>query len=108
MKRYSIYQCIGSNWRKEIYGNVRYFYHTAGFLPSDTARHHRSCILEVLHEALEEAQIQPKDIDCVAYTKGKTKKNKDILNPMKASNAVKMFIDEISHPCESSLIRGSE
>ncbi|PIO36883.1 hypothetical protein AB205_0138160 [Aquarana catesbeiana] len=41
-----------------------------GFLPSDTARHHRSCILDVLHEALELAQIQPKDIDCVAYTKG--------------------------------------
>ncbi|XP_053558216.1 tRNA N6-adenosine threonylcarbamoyltransferase isoform X3 [Bombina bombina] len=41
-----------------------------GFLPSDTARHHRSCILDVLGEALEEANIQPQDIDCVAYTKG--------------------------------------
>ncbi|MEE6508460.1 hypothetical protein FKM82_021243 [Ascaphus truei] len=41
-----------------------------GFMPSDTARHHRSCILDVLQEALEEAKIQPQDIDCVAYTKG--------------------------------------
>uniref|UniRef100_A0A8C4RLY7 N(6)-L-threonylcarbamoyladenine synthase n=2 Tax=Erpetoichthys calabaricus TaxID=27687 RepID=A0A8C4RLY7_ERPCA len=41
-----------------------------GFLPSETARHHRSCVLTVLKEALEEAGIQPEDVDCVAYTKG--------------------------------------
>ncbi|CAH2294752.1 probable tRNA N6-adenosine threonylcarbamoyltransferase [Pelobates cultripes] len=41
-----------------------------GFMPSDTARHHRSCILDVLQEALEEAQIKPQDVNCVAYTKG--------------------------------------
>ncbi|XP_073527332.1 tRNA N6-adenosine threonylcarbamoyltransferase isoform X2 [Phyllobates terribilis] len=41
-----------------------------GFMPSDTARHHRSCVLGVLRDALEEAKVQPEDIDCVAYTKG--------------------------------------
>ncbi|XP_030043183.1 tRNA N6-adenosine threonylcarbamoyltransferase [Microcaecilia unicolor] len=41
-----------------------------GFQPSDTARHHRACVLDVLQEALQEAQITPQDIDCVAYTKG--------------------------------------
>ncbi|XP_056384483.1 tRNA N6-adenosine threonylcarbamoyltransferase isoform X3 [Hyla sarda] len=41
-----------------------------GFLPSDTARHHRSCILDVLKEALEEANVHQNDIDCIAYTKG--------------------------------------
>uniref|UniRef100_A0A8C7XQA3 N(6)-L-threonylcarbamoyladenine synthase n=1 Tax=Oryzias sinensis TaxID=183150 RepID=A0A8C7XQA3_9TELE len=41
-----------------------------GFMPSDTARHHRSVILTVLEEALEEAGLKPTDIDCVAYTKG--------------------------------------
>ncbi|XP_069091052.1 tRNA N6-adenosine threonylcarbamoyltransferase isoform X2 [Pleurodeles waltl] len=41
-----------------------------GFMPSDTAKHHRSCILDVLHEALMEANITPGEIDCVAYTKG--------------------------------------
>ncbi|XP_068953808.1 tRNA N6-adenosine threonylcarbamoyltransferase isoform X2 [Petaurus breviceps papuanus] len=41
-----------------------------GFLPGDTARHHRACVLDLLHEALTEAGLNPKDIDCVAFTKG--------------------------------------
>uniref|UniRef100_A0A7N8XYI8 N(6)-L-threonylcarbamoyladenine synthase n=1 Tax=Mastacembelus armatus TaxID=205130 RepID=A0A7N8XYI8_9TELE len=41
-----------------------------GFMPSDTARHHRAVILTVLKEALEQAGLKPADIDCVAYTKG--------------------------------------
>ena len=42
-----------------------------GFLPSETAKHHRSVILTVVREALDEAELSPADIDCVAYTKGK-------------------------------------
>lgn len=45
-------------------------YHSSGFMPSDTARHHRAVILTVLKEALEQAGLKPADIDCVAYTKG--------------------------------------
>ncbi|KAJ6651873.1 hypothetical protein lerEdw1_015978 [Lerista edwardsae] len=41
-----------------------------GFLPSDTARHHRSCVLAVLQEALQESGLKPQDIDAVAFTKG--------------------------------------
>lgn len=41
-----------------------------GFLPKETAIHHREVILDVLKEALEEASIKPKDIDVVCYTKG--------------------------------------
>ncbi|KAG9332030.1 hypothetical protein JZ751_016217 [Albula glossodonta] len=41
-----------------------------GFLPSETAKHHRSVILTVLREALQQAGLKPADIDCVAYTKG--------------------------------------
>jgi len=41
-----------------------------GFLPRDTAKHHRDKILEVLHQALREADIKPEDIDVVCYTKG--------------------------------------
>ncbi|XP_058841432.1 tRNA N6-adenosine threonylcarbamoyltransferase isoform X2 [Acipenser ruthenus] len=41
-----------------------------GFLPSETAKHHRACVLSVLKEALLQAGIQPADIDCVAFTKG--------------------------------------
>ncbi len=38
--------------------------------PGDTAKHHRSVILTVLQEALDEAGLKAADIDCVAYTKG--------------------------------------
>lgn len=42
----------------------------SGFLPGETAKHHRSVILTVLQEALDEAGLKSADIDCVAYTKG--------------------------------------
>ncbi|GAB6033376.1 hypothetical protein CHUAL_013140 [Chamberlinius hualienensis] len=41
-----------------------------GFLPRETAKHHRNKILEVLRQALDEAKISPKEIDVVCYTKG--------------------------------------
>lgn len=41
-----------------------------GFLPKNTAQHHREHALEVLQKALDEAKISPKDIDVVCYTKG--------------------------------------
>ena len=41
-----------------------------GFLPKDTAIHHRSVVLDVVQEALEEANIKPSEIDAVAFTKG--------------------------------------
>lgn len=45
-----------------------------GFLPGETAKHHRGVILTVVREALDEAGLKPADIDCVAYTKGTNKK----------------------------------
>ncbi|KAK7904418.1 hypothetical protein WMY93_017025 [Mugilogobius chulae] len=56
----------------EVLSNPRRTYITPpgqGFMPSDTARHHRAVILTVLKEALDEAGIKPQEIDCVAYTK---------------------------------------
>lgn len=41
-----------------------------GFLPKETAKHHREVILQVLKEALEEAKIKTNEIDVVCYTKG--------------------------------------
>ena len=41
-----------------------------GFLPRDTAEHHRKYVLVVVKEALQEAQVKPLDIDAVAFTKG--------------------------------------
>lgn len=41
-----------------------------GFLPKDTAEHHRKYVLTVIKEAIQEANIQPSEIDAVAFTKG--------------------------------------
>lgn len=57
-----------------ILSNVRHTYVAPpgeGFLPKDTAKHHRRHLLDVLRQALEEADVTPeRDIDCVCYTKG--------------------------------------
>jgi len=57
----------------DVLSNPRRTYITPpgeGFLPRDTAKHHRTHILTVLKEALEQANLTPDQIDGVAYTKG--------------------------------------
>ena len=57
----------------QVLSNPRRTYITPpgqGFMPSDTARHHRAEVLIVLREALDQAGLTPKQIDGVAYTKG--------------------------------------
>lgn len=41
-----------------------------GFLPKETADHHREHILEILKQALKEAKVSMKDISVICYTKG--------------------------------------
>jgi N6-L-threonylcarbamoyladenine synthase len=41
-----------------------------GFLPKETAAHHQKHILQVVKEALEQANITPEQLSCLAYTKG--------------------------------------
>eukprot|EP01114_Cavostelium_apophysatum_P022519 TRINITY_DN8177_c0_g1_i2.p1 TRINITY_DN8177_c0_g1~~TRINITY_DN8177_c0_g1_i2.p1 ORF type:complete len:210 (-),score=26.38 TRINITY_DN8177_c0_g1_i2:82-681(-) len=56
-----------------ILANVRHTYITPpgeGFLPRDTAKHHQQHILGLVEEALQKAQMQPSQIDALAYTKG--------------------------------------
>jgi len=56
-----------------VLSNVRTTYITPpgqGFLPRDTAKHHRENIIDILRRALKEANIKPQEIDCVCYTKG--------------------------------------
>lgn len=56
-----------------ILSNVRHTYITppgTGFLPKETAEHHRKHILRLVKEAIKEAQIKPEELDCVCYTKG--------------------------------------
>ncbi|EFA86259.1 Glycoprotein endopeptidase - like protein [Heterostelium album PN500] len=56
-----------------ILSNIRHTYITPpgeGFLPKDTAKHHRSFIIQLVQKSLKESNLTPKDIDCLAYTKG--------------------------------------
>lgn len=41
-----------------------------GFLPRETAKHHQKHVLDILQQALDEANMKPEDIDVVCYTKG--------------------------------------
>ncbi|GAA5950788.1 hypothetical protein JCM21900_002018 [Sporobolomyces salmonicolor] len=56
-----------------ILSNIRHTYVTPpgeGFLPSDTARHHKRWISEVVDKALREGGKTMDDVDVVCFTKG--------------------------------------
>lgn len=56
-----------------VLANIRHTHITPpgeGFLPRDTAKHHREWALKLVREALQEAKITVADIDCISYTKG--------------------------------------
>jgi len=56
-----------------ILSNIRHTFVSPpgeGFLPKDTAKHHRSWVVTVIKQALAKAGIRPADIDCICYTKG--------------------------------------
>ena len=58
----------------EVLSNVRHTYITPpgeGFLPRDTAQHHREWALTVIKDAFAKAGISLHDIDCICFTKGK-------------------------------------
>lgn len=57
----------------EVLANPRRTYITPpgeGFKPADTARHHNSVILDLIDEALKEANVKHSEIDIVSYTRG--------------------------------------
>jgi N6-L-threonylcarbamoyladenine synthase len=56
-----------------ILANPRYTYITppgTGFLPKETAEHHRVKVFELIYKALEEAKMTLNDITVFCYTKG--------------------------------------
>lgn len=64
---------ISHNTGAQILSNVRDTYITPpgeGFLPRDTARHHRNWIVRVLKKALKEANVRMRDIDVICFTQG--------------------------------------
>lgn len=57
----------------KVLSNPRHTYITPpgeGFMPRETAKHHRQWILQILENALKDADMTHKDITCLAYTKG--------------------------------------
>lgn len=59
--------------RAKVLSNVRDTYITPpgeGFLPRDTARHHRNWVVRVIKQALKEAQVNGEDLDCICFTQG--------------------------------------
>ncbi|AMD21266.1 HEL014Wp [Eremothecium sinecaudum] len=58
----------------EILSNIRDTYITPpgeGFLPRDTARHHRNWVVRIVRRALDEANVKdPKELDVICFTRG--------------------------------------
>lgn len=61
------------NERGEFLANTRHTYITppgSGFMPRQTSQHHQAWIIQLVHAALDEAGVKPKELDAIAYTKG--------------------------------------
>lgn len=59
--------------RAEVICNLRDTYHAPtgeGFLPRDTAKHHRNWVVRLIKRAFEESKINPEELDCIAFTQG--------------------------------------
>lgn len=72
-----IKQPIGDPSVKEnrtiILSNVRDTYNAPpgqGFMPRDTARHHRNWVVRLVKRAIDEANIQISEINCICFTQG--------------------------------------
>ena len=56
-----------------VLSNIRHTFVSppgTGFLPKDTAKHHREWVVSVTEQALTKAGVCVADIDCICYTKG--------------------------------------
>lgn len=63
----------GTTGHAQILSNIRHTYVSPageGFLPKDTAKHHRTWVVRLIKQALREAGVGIQDVDCVCYTKG--------------------------------------
>ncbi|TIB99212.1 hypothetical protein E3Q18_01643 [Wallemia mellicola] len=57
----------------DVLSNPRHTYITppgSGFLPADTARHHKHWLSRIIQKALHDAELTINDIDVIAFTKG--------------------------------------
>jgi N6-L-threonylcarbamoyladenine synthase len=59
--------------RASVLSNIRDTYITPpgeGFLPRDTARHHKSWVVRLIKRALKESGVNVGEIDCICFTQG--------------------------------------
>lgn len=64
---------LDHNTNAKILSNIRDTYITPpgeGFLPRDTARHHRNWIVRLIKKSLEEANLTMEDLDVICFTRG--------------------------------------
>ncbi|CRG88803.1 O-sialoglycoprotein endopeptidase [Talaromyces islandicus] len=57
----------------QVLSNIRHTYNPPpgeGFLPKDTAQHHRAWVVKLVKDSLREAGVSAGDVDCICYTKG--------------------------------------
>ena len=57
----------------QILANLRHTFVSppgTGFLPKDTAAHHRRWVVRLVKQAIKQAKVSIQDIDCICYTKG--------------------------------------
>ncbi|KAL8909627.1 MAG: hypothetical protein Q9207_000125 [Kuettlingeria erythrocarpa] len=57
----------------QILANIRHTFVSPpgeGFLPKDTARHHRTWVVRLVRQALQKAGATIDELDCICYTKG--------------------------------------
>ena len=57
----------------QVLSNVRHTFVSPpgeGFLPKDTAKHHRTWITRLVRQSMNEAGINVQDIDCICFTQG--------------------------------------
>lgn len=57
----------------QILSNLRHTFVSppgTGFLPKDTAAHHRRWVVRLVKQAMKQAKVSLDEIDCICYTKG--------------------------------------
>ena len=57
----------------QILANIRHTFVSPpgeGFLPKDTAKHHRAWLVRLVKQAMKEGCVSINNVDCICYTKG--------------------------------------
>lgn len=57
----------------QILSNLRHTFVSppgTGFLPKDTAAHHRRWVVRLVKQAMKQANVKLEDVDCICFTKG--------------------------------------